>query len=254
MSFDNNGFFELGNVFGEESKGCFFTDVDTSTITGRNQVLNYLARMEFEIRAVGFSEAVVELAGFYDDFVHKSGNKIADFYLNPVIKMILEKIETMPKVKNFLYERVFDFVKEEYYKECEQTFNNTDELNDEIKQKEQEFKKSQIIKNREIKKLAKENNITFEEAEKLYNESKQDKIEKDELLKFMNSILPTLPLPNFDKNIGIDIPMYKNKNNITKNNKTNKNKNKDKTQYVSLDDDTNNNDKNQNKPDDFWNL
>ena len=90
MSLGGNDFFGIEKSGDNDEKCNFFTETDVNTITGKNLVLNYLARMELEIRAVGYTEAVVEVAQFFDNFCTKSGKKIADFYLNPVIKMILE--------------------------------------------------------------------------------------------------------------------------------------------------------------------
>lgn len=255
MPFEDSGFFGIDKMF-DDDKGCFFTDVDVNTLTGKNQVLNYLARMDLELRAVGYTEAVVEIAGFYDDFCTKGGNKIADFYLNPVAQMILEKIEEMPRLKAFLYERVFDEIKEQYIKECEQTYLQNENLENKVQEQEQNFKKDKVLQNREIKKLAKENNISFDEAKKLYEQNKQDEIEKEHLMNFLNRLPKSfaLPMDSLNNKTCIDVT---NLINPKKSKHRQNKKNNDKTKYISLDDDIKNNDNNNDDTDDlnnFWNL
>lgn len=252
MSLGGNDFFGIEKSGDNDEKCNFFTETDVNTITGKNLVLNYLARIELEIRAVGYTEAVVEVAQFFDNFCTKSGKKIADFYLNPVIKMILEKIEEMPRVKAFLNERVFDDIKEMYRQECENTFSCNEEIETKIHTQEQEHIKNQVLKEREIKKIAKEKNISFEEALKLEKQNKQDEEEKRKLLNLLHN-LPPFMLPDTKDCISLDLSNIlpsKQRNKKSKN----KNQNKDKTKYISLDDDIQNDDTNQDDITNFWDL
>lgn len=248
MSFDNNRFFGTEKLFNNKDDKYFFLDTDVNTIGGKNQVLNYVARMELELRVAGFTEAVVEIAQFYDNFVAE-GNKVADFYLNPVIKMILVEIEDKPRLKTFLYERIFDDVKNEYIKECENTFNENENLQTDVNMQEQNYKKDKVLKEKEIKRLAKEQNISYEEAKELIQNKEQDQVEQKELVNFMNGL--GFSLPSFGLNpidISQNIPKNLNK-------KSKKQNNKDKTKYVSLDDDTKDNNQNNDIQDDwgkFW--
>ena len=162
----------------------------------------------------------------------------------------------MPRLKAFLYERVFDEIKEQYIKECEQTYLQNENLENKVQEQEQNFKKDKVLQNREIKKLAKEKNISFDEAKELYEQNKQDEIEKEHLMNFLNRLPKSfaLPMDNLNNKTCIDVTNLINpKKSKHKQNK----KNNDKTKYISLDDDIKNNDNNNDDTDDlnnFWNL
>lgn len=157
-------FGDIGDIFGSEDLGIFNTDV--STILGKNIVLNFLCKINLEVRMFGYSDTANEVAVYYQDC--KENGKLFAFFSNPVLKMILEKVETMPVVKNYLDERFFDDIEQEKIEYLNNLYSNNEQISKDINKSENEYNLSQEYKKREIKKIQKEFSCTLEEAEQKY--------------------------------------------------------------------------------------
>lgn len=171
MTFGNSMFgdFDLKNILGNETN--LFTNTDVKTILGRNIVKNYLSKIDFEIKTFGYSESSIDIIEFYEE-CKKSGG-IVEFISNPVIKMILDEIQSMRVVKAYLKDRIFDDIEEEKAQNLENIFNNNEELSEKINQDKQDFMLQKEIRRKEIIKIQKKYNCSFEEAEKIYERHKQ---------------------------------------------------------------------------------
>lgn len=91
MFIDNDGFESPFDLF-EDNDNLFEQNINT--ILGKNVVLNFVARVNFEFLNFGWSQTANKIAEFYD-----SCNGYIAFMSNPVVKMILEEIEYMPATK-----------------------------------------------------------------------------------------------------------------------------------------------------------
>ena len=188
----SNSFFEnfgLGGLFptGDVS---FFNNTDVKTILGRNLVKNFVCKIKLELQTLGYSDTALEIAEFYNS-CRKSGG-IIKFVSNPVIKMILNEIENMPSVKSWLQDRIFDDIEVEKAENLDKIFNNNDELYEQTQHKEHEYKVNKELRRKEILKIQKEKNCSFEEAEKIYEQrhaDKQKSAKEDSLIKDLNSFL-----------------------------------------------------------------
>lgn len=162
-------FGNIDNLFGNEDVGIFTTDI--STIIGKNIVLNFLCKIDLEVRMFGYSDAANEIAVYYQDC--KESCKLFSFFSNPVLKMILQKIEKMPAVKTYLDERFFDDIEQEKIEYLNNLYNNNEQISKDVNKSENEYNLSQECKKREIKKIQKKYSCTLEEAEKRYNQQNE---------------------------------------------------------------------------------
>lgn len=171
MTFGNSMFgdFDLKNILGNETN--LFTNTDVKTILGRNIVKNYLSKIDFEIKTFGYSESSIDIIEFYEECKKNGG--IVEFISNSVIKMILDEIQNMRTVKAYLKDRIFDDIEEEKAQNLENIFNNNEELSEKINQDKQDFMLQKEIRRKEIIKIQKRYNCSFEEAEKIYEAHKQ---------------------------------------------------------------------------------
>lgn len=183
------GNFGLGGLFptGDLS---FFDTTDVKTILGRNLVKNFVCKIKLELQTLGYSETAIEIAEFYDS-CRKNGG-IIKFVSNPVIKMILNEVENMPSVKYWLQDRIFDDIEVEKAENLDKIYENNDELYEKTQHKEHEYKVNKEIRRKEILKIQRERNCSFEEAEKIYDKKHADtkKEESDmALIKELNNFL-----------------------------------------------------------------
>ena len=171
MTFGNSMFgdFDIKNLMTSDTN--MFTDTDVKTILGRNIVKNYLSKIDFEIKTFGYSESSIEIIEFYEECKKKGG--IVEFVLNPVIKMILDEMENMRTVKYYLKDRIFDDIEDEKSKSLDDLFNNNEEITEKINQEKQDYMLEKEIRRKEIIKIQKRYNCSFEEAENIYEAHKR---------------------------------------------------------------------------------
>lgn len=190
MLFDSDFFGGFEDLFGSQ-ENLFLTDI--KTILGKNVILNYLCKIEFEIRSFGYSSSANEIAKFYED-CKKSGG-IVQFFSNPVIKNILQEVQYMPTVKFYLKRRIFDDIEDDKIKALEETLKNNDKLTVKLNKDINEFSKQKELRRKKINKIMKQNDCTFEEAEKIYEQrlllEQQKKLKQELDQEFMNFILPS---------------------------------------------------------------
>lgn len=171
MTFGNSMFgdFDIKSMMASDTN--MFTDTDVKTILGRNIVKNYLSKIDFEIKTFGYSESSIEIIEFYEECKKKGG--IVEFVLNPVIKMILDEMENMRTVKSYLKDRIFDDIEDEKSKSLDDLFNNNEEITEKINQEKQDYMLEKEIRRKEIIKIQKRYNCSFEEAENIYEAHKR---------------------------------------------------------------------------------
>ena len=171
MTFGNSMFgdFDIKSMMASDTN--MFTDTDVKTILGRNIVKNYLNKIDFEIKTFGYSESSIEIIEFYEECKKKGG--IVEFVLNPVIKMILDEMENMRTVKSYLKDRIFDDIEDEKSKSLDDLFNNNEEITEKINQEKQDYMLEKEIRRKEIIKIQKRYNCSFEEAENIYEAHKR---------------------------------------------------------------------------------
>lgn len=171
MTFGNSMFgdFDIKSMMTSDTN--MFTDTDVKTILGRNIVKNYLSKIDFEIKTFGYSESSIEIIEFYEECKKKGG--IVEFVLNPVIKMILDEMENMRTVKSYLKDRIFDDIEDEKSKSLDDLFNNNEEITEKINQEKQDYMLEKEIRRKEIIKIQKRYNCSFEEAENIYEAHKR---------------------------------------------------------------------------------
>lgn len=171
MTFGNSMFgdFDIKSMMASDTN--MFTDTDVKTILGRNIVKNYLSKIDFEIKTFGYSESSIEIIEFYEECKKKGG--IVEFILNPVIKMILDEMENMRTVKYYLKDRIFDDIEDEKSKSLDDLFNNNEEITEKINQEKQNYMLEKEIRRKEIIKIQKRYNCSFEEAENIYEAHKR---------------------------------------------------------------------------------
>ena len=112
MPLGNDGFFNMNQLANTSDTSCF-TNINTKTILGKNLVLNFLGKIEFEIKALGFSDTANEIAEYYEEAKKQGG--IVEFFSNPVIKMILQEIQNTfsgkgTKVQELFPEEILDIL------------------------------------------------------------------------------------------------------------------------------------------------
>ena len=251
MLFDNNGFFgDLDSIFCDKNSN-FFTNTNPKTILGKNLVLNFLGEIEFEIRTLGFSNKANDIANFYEECKTTTG--IISFFTNPVIQMILQEIQYMPTIKKYLKNRIFDDIENDKIQSLDNIFNNNEAIYQENINKNQEYLKAKILKEKEIKKIMSKYNCTKEQAEQLYNkqrlQSTKSQIEK-ELESGLKNILSSLDLDiikdiKTDDDIINEIITEQKKKDISKSFNTDDNENIE----IKFDDNQNTNQDNSNG---FW--
>lgn len=145
MLFDDSDFMNLGDIFC--SKHSDIVNTDINTISGKNVVLNYIARIDMEIGMFGYSDSSLELIDFYEEC--KTSGNLLKFCDNSVIKFIKEKMVKYPVVKAYLEERFFDEVETDIINFYNNIFENSEKINKEVKTKETEYKtnKDNQVKN-----------------------------------------------------------------------------------------------------------
>lgn len=179
MQLDGNGFFgDLKDLFEENNTSFFKTDI--KTILGRNLVKNFLGQINFEIGMFGYSDTANDIAEFYSECLKNGG--IVQFSTNAVIKMILEEIQYMPKVRNYLKDRIFDDIEREKIESLNKTFENNEEIKEKLDKENIDFVKQKISKEKDINKIMKQRNCNREQAEKIYQDLQSMK-ENIDLLK-----------------------------------------------------------------------
>ena len=130
-----------------------------------------MSKIDFEIKTFGYSESSIEIIEFYEECKKKGG--IVEFVLNPVIKMILDEMENMRTVKSYLKDRIFDDIEDEKSKSLDDLFNNNEEITEKINQEKQDYMLEKEIRRKEIIKIQKRYNCSFEEAENIYEAHKR---------------------------------------------------------------------------------
>lgn len=184
----------------EQDNLSFFTSTNIKTVLGKNQVLNFVDKMNFELKMFDFSETALNIAEFYDDTKNTKG--IVSFYQNQVIQMILYVIEDYPNLKKYLYERIFDNIEEDKIKCLDDTFKNNEEIYKKTQEQVNKFVEQKAIYEKKIKKIMKEHKCDRKTAELIYEIEKIKKIAKKQGL-----ILPSfgVEFPNIPNITGTGI-------------------------------------------------
>lgn len=207
MPLGNNDFFSLENLLGVENSN-FFTNTDTKSILGKNIVLNFLGKIEFEIRNLGYSDTANDIAEFYEK-CKKDTCGIIGFFTNPVIQMILNEIQNMPTIRAYLKNRILDEIELDKIKNLNDTFENNEDILEKQKEERTKFLKEKELYKKRINRIMNKYKCTFEQAEQIYKEQ-----EEQAKIKELNE--------NLDKTInsmfGISTEVH------TKSHKPNKNK------------------------------
>lgn len=171
---DNSDFFDINELL-QDDYVDFFTTTDVDSIFGKNLVLNFLSKIDLELKMFGYSDVALEVADYYSQIKLQKG--ISAFYENPVIKMILEEIQYMPTVRNFLNKRIFNLIKQEYIAEMNKTFKENEILTKKVKSLEkQKDKKVKILKSKKEKPI---NDIDVEEYLNIFLSTPIKKEEKE---------------------------------------------------------------------------
>lgn len=158
----------------EQDNLSFFTKTNIKTVLGKNQVLNFVDKMNFELKMFDFSETALNIAEFYDDTKNTKG--IISFYQNQVIQMILYVIEDYPNLKKYLYERIFDNIEEDKIKCLDDTFKNNEEIYNKTQEQVNKFVEQKAIYEKKIKKIMKEHKCDRKTAELIYENEKLKKM------------------------------------------------------------------------------
>lgn len=164
MLFDDSDFMNLGDIFG--SKHSDIVNTDINTISGKNVVLNYIARIDMEIGMFGYSDSSLELIDFYEEC--KTSGNLLKFCDNPVVKFIKEKMIKYPTVKAYLEERFFDEVETDIINFYNNIFENSEKINEDVKVKEADYNQ---VKKIELDKKAILKDIDLSTFEFLFNPS-----------------------------------------------------------------------------------
>lgn len=128
MFIDNDDFGLPSDLF-EDNDNLFKQNINT--ILGKNVVLNFVARVNFEILNLGWSQTANKIAKFYD-----SCNSYITFMSNPVVKMILEEIEYIPATKKYLNQRIFQYIEKDKIKDLDRLYKNSERITEDIKSEE----------------------------------------------------------------------------------------------------------------------
>lgn len=185
----------------EQDNLSFFTSTNIKTVLGKNQVLNFVDKMNFELKMFDFSETALNIAEFYEESKNTKG--IISFYQNQVIQMILYVIENYPELKKYLYERIFDNIEQDKIKCLDNTFKNNEEIYQKTQEQVNKFVEQKAIYEKQIKKIMKEKKCDRKTAELIYENEKLKKIAKKQGL-----ILPSfgVEFPNIPNITGTGIP------------------------------------------------
>ena len=160
----------------EQDNLSFFTSTNIKTVLGKNQVLNFVDKMNFELKMFDFSETALNIAEFYEESKNTKG--IISFYQNQVIQMILYVIENYPELKKYLYERIFDSIEQDKIKCLDNTFKNNEEIYQKTQEQVNKFVEQKAIYEKQIKKIMKEKKCDRKTAELIYENEKLKKIAK----------------------------------------------------------------------------
>ena len=160
----------------EQDNLSFFTSTNIKTVLGKNQVLNFVDKMNFELKMFDFSETALNIAEFYEESKNTKG--IISFYQNQVIQMILYVIENYPELKKYLYERIFDSIEQDKIKCLDNTFKNNEEIYQKTQKQVNKFVEQKAIYEKQIKKIMKEKKCDRKTAELIYEIEKIKKIAK----------------------------------------------------------------------------
>lgn len=160
----------------EQDNLSFFTSTNIKTVLGKNQVLNFVDKMNFELKMFDFSETALNIAEFYEESKNTKG--IISFYQNQVIQMILYVIENYPELKKYLYERIFDSIEQDKIKCLDNTFKNNEEIYQKTQEQVNKFVEQKAIYEKQIKKIMKEKKCDRKTAELIYENEKLKKLAK----------------------------------------------------------------------------
>ena len=160
----------------EQDNLSFFTSTNIKTVLGKNQVLNFVDRMNFELKMFDFSETALNIAEFYEESKNTKG--IISFYQNQVIQMILYVIEDYPNLKKYLYERIFDNIEQDKIKCLDNTFKNNEEIYQKTQEQVNKFVEQKAVYEKKIKKIMKDKKCDRKTAELIYENEKLKKIAK----------------------------------------------------------------------------
>ena len=184
----------------EQDNLSFFTKTN-KTVLGKNQVLNFVDKMNFELKMFDFSETALNIAEFYEESKNTKG--IISFYQNQVIQMILYVIENYPELKKYLYERIFDSIEQDKIKCLDNTFKNNEEIYQKTQEQVNKFVEQKAIYEKQIKKIMKEKKCDRKTAELIYENEKLKKLAKKQ-----GFVLPSfgVEFPNIPNITGTGIP------------------------------------------------
>lgn len=185
----------------EQDNLSFFTSTNIKTVLGKNQVLNFVDKMNFELKMFDFSETALNIAEFYEESKNTKG--IISFYQNQVIQMILYVIEDYPNLKKYLYERIFDNIEQDKIKCLDNTFKNNEEIYQKTQEQVNKFVEQKAIYEKQIKKIMKEKKCDRKTAELIYENEKLKKLAKKQ-----GFVLPSfgVEFPNIPNITGTGIP------------------------------------------------
>ena len=196
----------------EQDHLSFFTKTNIKTVLGKNQVLNFVDKMNFELKMFDFSETALNIAEFYDDTKNTKG--IVSFYQNQVIQMILYVIEDYPNLKKYLYERIFNNIEEDKIKCLDDTFKNNEEIYNKTQEQVNKFVEQKAIYEKKIKKIMKEHKCDRKTAELIYENEKLKKMAQKQ-----GFILPSFDIKfsNIPNITGTGMPQVPQKDNGSEN-------------------------------------
>ena len=185
----------------EQDNLSFFTSPNIKTVLGKNQVLNFVDKMNFELKMFDFSETALNIAEFYEESKNTKG--IISFYQNQVIQMILYVIEDYPNLKKYLYERIFDNIEQDKIKCLDNTFKNNEEIYQKTQEEVNKFVEQKAIYEKKIKKIMKDKKCDRKTAELIYENEKLKKLAKKQ-----GFIIPSfgVEFPNISNLATIEIP------------------------------------------------
>lgn len=177
----------------EQDNLSFFTKTNIKTVLGKNQVLNFVDKMNFELKMFDFSETALNIAEFYEESKNTKG--IISFYQNQVIQMILYVIENYPELKKYLYERIFDSIEQDKIKCLDNTFKNNEEIYQKTQEQVNKFVEQKAIYEKQIKKIMKEKKCDRKTAELIYENEKLKKLAKKQgfVLPSFGAEFPNIP-------------------------------------------------------------
>ena len=182
----------------EQDNLSFFTKTNIKTVLGKNQVLNFVDKMNFELKMFDFSETALNIAEFYEESKNTKG--IVSFYQNQVIQMILYVIEDYPNLKKYLYERIFNNIEKDKIKCLDDTFKNNEEIYNKTQEQVNKFVEQKAIYEKKIKKIMKEHKCDRKTAELIYENEKLKKMAQKQ-----GFVLPSFSVefPNIAINSGV---------------------------------------------------